>query len=67
MVGAGVDPNTGLPYNQARWYDPHTGQFMVVDPKVQTTWQTYAYAKNDPITVGGYCDTELLRAELFQS
>jgi RHS repeat-associated protein len=45
-----TDPTTGLIYMQARWYDPMTGQFMVVDPKVESTWMPYAYADDDPIT-----------------
>ncbi len=49
-AGQYTDPTTGLTYNQARWYDPGTGQFMVVDPKVETTWQPYAYADDNPIT-----------------
>jgi RHS repeat-associated protein len=48
-AGQYTDPTTGLQYNQARWYDPATGQFMVIDPKVQTTWQPYAYAGGDPL------------------
>jgi len=49
-VGAGVDPTTGLTYDQARWYDPATGQFMVVDPKVESTWMPYAYADDNPLS-----------------
>lgn len=48
-AGEYTDPTTGLEYDQARWYDPATGQFMVVDPKVQSTWQPYAYASDDPV------------------
>ena len=49
-AGQYTDPNTGLIYMQARWYDPATGQFMVVDPKVESTWQPYAYANDNPIS-----------------
>lgn len=49
-AGEYTDPNTGLIYMQARWYDPSTGQFMVVDPKVESTWTPYAYATDDPIS-----------------
>jgi RHS repeat-associated protein len=48
-AGQYTDPATGLEYNQARRDDPTTGQFMVVDPKVETTWQAYAYAGDDPL------------------
>jgi RHS repeat-associated protein len=49
-AGQYTDPTSGLEYNQARWYDPDSGQFMIVDPKIQTTWQAYAYANNNPVT-----------------
>ena len=39
----------GLEYNQARWYDPSTGQFLTQDPLDVVTQQPYAYADNDPI------------------
>jgi RHS repeat-associated protein len=32
-AGQYTDPNTGLVYLTARWYDPTTGQFMSVDPR----------------------------------
>ncbi len=47
-AGYYTDP-TGLTYNIARYYDPTTGQFFVVDPKVETTLQAYAYASGDPL------------------
>jgi RHS repeat-associated protein len=50
-AGQYTDPTTGLEYNQARWYDPATGQFMVIDPKVESTWQAYAYADDNPISL----------------
>jgi len=50
VVGSCVDPTTGLTYNQARWYDPTTGQFLSVDPKIESTWQPYAYANDNPIS-----------------
>ncbi len=49
-AGQYTDPTTGFTYNQARWYDPITGQFMVVDPKVESTWQPYSYADDNPIS-----------------
>lgn len=47
-AGYYTDP-TGLTYNIARYYDPTTGQFFVIDPKVETTLQAYEYANDDPI------------------
>jgi hypothetical protein len=32
-----------------RYYDPSTGQFLSVDPKVATTGQAYAYTGDDPV------------------
>ena len=49
-AGQYTDPTTHLEYNQARWYDPNTGQFMVIDPKVATTWQPYGYANDNPLS-----------------
>jgi RHS repeat-associated protein len=46
--GAYTDP-TGLVYLIHRYYDPSTGQFISVDPKVATTVQPYAYAGDDPL------------------
>jgi len=46
-------------YDQARWYDPATGQFMSQDPEVDQTLQPYAYAGDDPTN---YADPEGLRA-----
>ncbi len=36
-------------YLLARYYEPVTGQFMSVDPKVATTDQPYSYADGNPI------------------
>ncbi|HZT97982.1 MAG TPA: RHS repeat-associated core domain-containing protein [Chloroflexota bacterium] len=47
--GAYTDPWTGLVYDQARWYDPSTGQFLSQDPLAGQTLQPYAYAADDPI------------------
>lgn len=44
-----LDPNTGLVYLRARWYDPSTGQFLSVDPLVAQTQQPYQYGGDDPI------------------
>lgn len=48
-AGQYTDPTTGLIYDQARWYDPATGQFMIIDPKLESTWLAYAYAGDDPL------------------
>jgi hypothetical protein len=40
-----------LVYLRARDYDPATGQFLSVDPEVDTTDQPYAYAGNDPVSL----------------
>jgi len=37
-----------LVYDQARWYDPGTGQFLSTDPDVSQTLQPFAYAGGDP-------------------
>ncbi|AJQ96073.1 RHS repeat domain-containing protein [Gynuella sunshinyii] len=47
------DPDTGLTYMQARYYDPVLGRFYAVDPVgfVETnplSFNRYAYANNDP-------------------
>ena len=46
-----TDQWTGLVYDQARWYDPSTGQFVSQDPLVHETVQPYAYAGDSPIAV----------------
>ncbi len=33
----------------ARYYDPSTGQFLTVDPKVATTLSPYGYVQGDPL------------------
>jgi RHS repeat-associated protein len=48
------DPDTGLVYMQARYYDPTTGRFLSVDPILPATgnafnFSRYAYADNNPI------------------
>lgn len=49
VVDPGLDPNTGLIYLHARYYDPTTGQFMSSDPLEAITQQPYSYANDDPI------------------
>ena len=48
------DPETGLVYMQARYYDPAAGRFLSVDPVGPSVGDTfgvnrYAYANNNPI------------------
>ena len=45
-------PIQGFIYLRAREYDPATGQFMSVDPKIESTQEAYAYAANDPVAQG---------------
>jgi RHS repeat-associated protein len=48
--GQYTDPDTGLLYLRARYYDPATAQFMSVDPQVEVTGGPYTYADGDPVT-----------------
>ncbi|WP_460877891.1 RHS repeat-associated core domain-containing protein, partial [Rhodanobacter koreensis] len=48
------DPDTGLVYMQARYYDPATGRFLSVDPVTPAAGNTfnfsrYTYADNNPV------------------
>jgi RHS repeat-associated protein len=47
--GQYTNSDTGLVYLRAREYDPATGQFMSVDPKVAETGATYSYGADDPL------------------
>jgi RHS repeat-associated protein len=46
--GTYSDSFTGYVFDQARWYDPSTGQFLSQDPLVGGTLQGYAYAGDSP-------------------
>ena len=48
FTGSYTDPS-GLIYLIRRYYDPQTGQFLNVDPFVDQTMQSYAYAGDDPV------------------
>jgi len=49
-TGRERDPDTGLYYYRARYYDPLTGRFDSEDPKGFTSGVNfYVYAKNNPI------------------
>jgi RHS repeat-associated protein len=47
-VGQYTDP-TGLIYLRARYYDPSTGQFLTIDPDVDSTRTPYAYTAGNPL------------------
>ena len=49
------DPDTGLVYMQARYYDPLVGRFLSADPVGPSAgdvlnFNRYAYAGNNPVT-----------------
>lgn len=50
-AGQYTDPNTGLQYDRARYYDPTTGQFLTRDPLNMITGQPYVYSANSPVNV----------------
>ena len=55
-----MDPDTGLHYSNARWYDPELGRFITEDPiKDGLNW--YAYCGNNPVN---YVDPTGLKLKL---
>lgn len=50
-AGQYTDPDTGLIYLRARYYDPATSQFLTRDPLLQETQDPYGYAANDPVNL----------------
>ncbi len=38
-----------LVWNHARTYDPFTGGYLQVDPKLPQTWSGYGYASGNPV------------------
>ena len=63
-AGQYTDAETGFQYLRARYYDPATGQFLTVDPLVDSTGHPYAYAEDNPTNFNdpsglflGICDT----------
>jgi RHS repeat-associated protein len=48
-AGEYTDPDTGLVYLRARYYDPTTAQFLTRDPLEAETGAPYSYAGSDPL------------------
>jgi RHS repeat-associated protein len=48
-AGEYTDPDTGLVYLRARYYDPATAQFLTRDPLEDETGAPYNYAAGDPL------------------
>ena len=48
-AGQYTDPQTGLVYLRARYYDPQTGQFISRDPLEAITQQPYSYTNDNPL------------------
>jgi hypothetical protein len=44
-----MDPETGLIYLRARYYDPATAQFLSRDPAVALTQSAYGYVDGNPL------------------
>jgi RHS repeat-associated protein len=47
--GQYTDPDSGLIYLRARWYDPATAQFLVRDPLEALSQEAYTYALDNPL------------------
>ncbi len=47
-AGQYTDPETGLQYLRARYYDPQTQNFLTRDPLTPTTRTPYTYTNNSP-------------------
>jgi RHS repeat-associated protein len=60
-----IDADTGLIYMRARYYDPATGQFMTIDPKVEETGAIYEYGKDNPLTNADPTGTEPLGGNIY--
>jgi RHS repeat-associated protein len=50
--GRELDPQTGLVYMRARWYDPPLGRFISEDPiGLAGGMNSFVYAENDPVNL----------------
>lgn len=49
FAGGYADPESGLIYLRARYYDPATGVFITVDPALAKTGAAYSYGGDNPI------------------
>ncbi len=70
MVDPGVDPETGLQYLRARYYDPTTAQFLTVDPLNAITQAPYSYAGDDPLDQSdptGLCNSDPFSGSFWTS
>ena len=50
FAGMDLDAETGIYYDNARWYDPSLGVFVTADPAVADP-NAYRYAGNNPVTM----------------
>jgi RHS repeat-associated protein len=52
FTGRELDPETGLYYYRARYYDPRNGRFISEDPlRFEEGSNFYLYVDDDPVTV----------------
>jgi RHS repeat-associated protein len=65
FAGSYTDPETGLHYLRARYYDPDTAQFLSRDPLVGFTGDPYGYAGGTPLNA--IDPTGLAPADLWEN
>jgi RHS repeat-associated protein len=51
FCGEYTDPESGLIYLRARYFDPATAQFLTRDPQVATTRSPYGYVAGNPLNL----------------